>query len=352
MLALAETRLAERLLVQAIELFYQAEEAGADRCICAGGRWQAMMLMGNFEAAWRESDMLQVLNPDDDHRLWRGESVAGKRLIIRCLHGLGDAIQFLRYAPQLSRITAQLIVQVPPTLVPLARCIAGVRKVITWDELSVTPLSPWDVQLEVMQLPYVFRTTLSSIPSTLPYLQLPASELSHAAKAMKDSAWLPRIGLCSSCGKWNESRAIPMQRIMDILSQAPAHYYNLQQEPLQLPIGLLPPEASWNESCELGPGPLRLAAVIANLDLIITVDTLVAHIAGAMGKPVWLMLQYAADWRWMHDRGDSSWYPTMRIFRQPRPGDWTSVLELVVSALKTFSTQASHTCKGSYAQMG
>ena len=219
-----------------------------------------------------------------------------------------------------------------------------------------SPLHPapeWDVQIEVMQLPYLFRTHRDSIPAEVPYLNLPAEELTYISEvALRVQHHLSRIGLCFSCGHWNPTRAIQPQLFESIAHATPAHYYNLDQEPFDNPILTLHPEATWNESNNFGSGPLRLAAIIAGLDLVITVDTMVAHIAGALGKPVWLLLQHAADWRWMHNQTTSPWYPTMRIFRQSHAGNWTGVVEEVGRALEPHSRSILSDREHAYARLG
>ncbi len=306
------------------------------------------MLMGDFESAWVQADLLKILDPGDVDRLWQGEALTGKRVVVRCLHGLGDAIQFLRYARLVKPLTGGLVVQVPPTLVPLASCIPGVAELITWDELSPGSAPAWDVQVEVMQLPYLFRSTLRTIPSPDRYIYLPEAELKQTAEAMQlreAGGRQKRIGLCWSCGEWNQSRAIPQSLFNRLTEVVPAYYYSLHPHRTDEPTRLAHSESAWIESSELGAGPLRLASIIDQLDLVITVDTFAAHLAGALGKPVWLLLQHAADWRWLHGLTHSPWYPSMRIFRQSTPNGWADVIEQVGRALST-------TMSSSYANLG
>jgi hypothetical protein len=324
----AEDRLAQRDLPAAIAAFERAEFAGASADACAGGRWMAHMLAGNFAAAWSESDAIRRRGAPDPHRFWAGEDLRGRRVILRCLHGYGDTVQFLRYAPRLSELAAHLVVEAPPVMVEIACCFDGVNDVITWDT-EARGIRNWDVQVEIMELPYLFRTEADELPLAERYLHLPAAVESRVARAMGCSP-SPRVGLVWAAGDWNIDRSIPFDLLRPLLGCSDCEFWNLQG-------GLA--RAEWKrkehlrDAAECGEGILTLAATIAQLDLVITVDTLAAHLAGAMGKPAWLLLQYAADWRWMTRRSDSPWYPSLRLFRQPAPGAWESTVHGVAQEL-------------------
>ncbi len=200
--------------------------------------------------------------------------------------------------------------------------------------------------MEVMELPYAFRSTITTLPRIIPYVQLPRPALA-AAKARMSNGDSKRIGLVWAGGEWNRSRSIPFQLLQPLLQETPAIFYSLQggednadwaemrdsyhsRDGQNSPSGL-----RYHDTADHGPGLIPLAAAIANLDLVITVDTMAAHLAGALGIPVWLLLQHAADWRWMIHRTDSPWYPRMRIFRQPAPGNWPAVIAEVCHELKS-----------------
>ena len=278
------------------------------------------MLAGRFELAWQASDRIRARNAPDPHRFWDGRSLAGKRLIVRCLHGFGDAVQMLRYIPALAQIATKVIVEVPPRLLPLAPCFAEVKHVISWEDDPPA----WENQIEIMELPYFFRTTLADLPIARKYLQIPAAAVEAAAAAMgiiRNRA----IGLVTSAGSWNPSRTLPAELLAPLIAAPGLDLWSLDHKPS---LGL----RSAMEAC--GDGIFPLAAAIASLDLVITVDTLAAHLAGALGKPCWLLLKHDTDWRWMHARADSPWYPTLRLFRQPQPDDWTSVIRTVCETLE------------------
>lgn len=325
----AENLLSRRKLSEALRCFNLAGSEGADSSRCSAGRWTIHMLRGDFPAAWAESDAIRNSGRADPNCLWRGEKIYGKRLIVRCLHGFGDAVQFFRYAPQLNAIAESIIWQVPPEMMKIARCFCGVNKVISWEQKKAE-LPDWEVQIECMQLPNVFRTRFEELPIAAKYLRLPRKLIEFTAMQMN---WRdkPRIGLVWAAGEWNRARSIPLEFFSSIVESSGCEFWNLQGGAERYCEDDLPSNFRLSQLCN--SGILRLAAVIAQLDLIVTVDTLAAHLAGALGVSTWLLLQHAADWRWMIDREDSPWYPSLRLFRQPSPGDWRSVLREVETAL-------------------
>ncbi len=326
----AELLLSRRDLLAAATAFHQAEALGASPDSCCGGRWSAAMLSGNFEAAWRESDTLRQRNAPDPHRFWTGQPIIGRHLMVRALHGFGDAVQMLRYAPLLQRTAASVVFELPPRLLEIAPFFRGIDNVIIWGEHAPATPPSWDLQIEIMELPYLFRTTLAELPLATRYLDLP-KDLLHQTAARMPAVHKPRIGLVWAGGDWNPDRSIPLHLFNPLCNDPRFHLWNLQGGPAADEGALLPMH---NAATICGEGILPLAASIAQLDLIITVDTLAAHLAGALGKPVWLLLQHTADWRWMTERADSPWYPSMRLFRQPAPGDWHAVITDLMQALE------------------
>lgn len=329
----AERLLEERRLAQAAWLFHRAEAEGYDSDRCAAGRWMAAMLAGDFAAAWEESAAIRRRGMPDPNRFWQGENWHGKRVMLRCLHGLGDAVQFLRYAPQLRACSKRLVIECDPRAVDLVRCLAGVDEVTTWslDGPATSPV--WDVQLEIMELPFIFRSTCVDLPIATNYLRLPLSELHNVARVLPACCG-PNVGIVWSSGEWNLSRSFPLQLLMPILVHRECQFWNLQGGLIRNEWQSLPAWPNLHDTpVAADAGPVPLAALIAHLDLVITVDTLAAHLAGALGIPCFLLLKYAADWRWMVDRDDSPWYPSLRLFRQPAPGDWQGAIAQVDRAL-------------------
>lgn len=326
----AEASLDRRDLSAALERFHAAEKLGADADRCGAGRWMAWMLGGDFAKAWHESDAIRARGSPDPHRFWNGEDLRGKRLMVRCLHGFGDAVQFVRYAPALRAIADQVTFEVAPRFVELALCFDGVDNVITWGQGAPQAAPPWDLQIELMELPYLFRTELRDLPLAERYLHLPAHVNAHVARQMGRGS-VPRVGYVWSAGEWNPSRSVPLPALSPLLESTECEFWSLQASE----VG---PECnSLRESPGCRDSILQLAAVISQLDLVITVDTLAAHLAGALGVAAWVLLQHAADWRWMTGTSRSPWYPSLRLFRQPRQGDWQSLIADVRQFLHAWS---------------
>jgi hypothetical protein len=322
--AKAERELQSMRLREALDLFEKAELHGHDADLCSAKRWICYMLQGEFESAWKESDRIAARGRPDPNRFWDGTPFHGRRVLIRCLHGLGDTVHFIRYARLLREGVSSLTIEAQPSLKTLLRQAGLADQVITWGE----PEPAWDQQIEVIELPRVFRTTLNSIPDRVPYLRVPAEEPITAY----DGSRPLRVGFVWACGTHNPSRSIPLQELVALFGLPDVRFFSFQADPER---SELTPRAA--EVCDAYTGStctLLTAEKINSVDLVITVDTMMAHLAGAMGSPVWTLLPFACDWRWMLARTDSPWYPTMRLFRQPRPGDWASVIENVRQKLQ------------------
>ena len=332
LLSKAEVLLAARKLPLALECFYSAEANGGDRDRCAAGRWMVHMLRGHFAAAWEESDAIRTRGTPDPHRFWNGEAIWGRRVIVRCLHGFGDTVQFIRYAAQLNDRAAKVIWEVSPAMKHLVPYFHSVEHVVSWDD-KCQEGRHWDMQIEVMELPYIFRTTVAELPIASRYLTLPSGTIRKAAWEMGPRN-VPRVGVVWGAGSWNAARSIPFTLLRPLFETTGCEFWNLQGGALRRAGAELAPGVALRQSAACHDGVLRLAAVVSHLDLVITVDTLAAHLAGSLGVPVWLMLQHAADWRWMEGRNDSPWYPSLRIFRQPRAGDWADVVRTVEDKLQ------------------
>ena len=323
-LELAERLLAQRKLNAAARAF--AAAAGDDPDRTSAGLWTTHMLDGNFEAAWRESDAIRRRGAPDRHRFWTGEDLRGKRVIVRCLHGLGDAVQFLRYAPKLRELAACLMVEVPPALLDLAPYFDGVGEVVTWGEQRPAAPPEWDVQVEVVELPYLFRTQLAELPVTTRYLRVPAP--------LRDVGEPLRVGVVWASGDWNPARSVPFGLLREVLDTPSCVFWNLQGGAAREQWRSLGDRANLRSDDVSATTVLELAKFTSRMDLVLTPDSLPAHVAGALGVPAWVMLERTADWRWMVDRTDSPWYPSLRLFRQQTAGDWQSVVDAVELELR------------------
>lgn len=291
--------------------------------------WMEAMLRGDFAAAWKISDGLLTRKQDrrvprHEQSIWDGTPVAGKRVLVRCYHGLGDTIQFIRYAALLKRVAAEVIVWVQPSLIPLLRSVAGIDQLLPLHEGE--PDVAYDVDVELNEMPFVFRTTLENIPADVPYLRVDSdSRLDRVSLPQSDVSI--RVGLIWQSGEWNPSRSIPFP-VLRPLARLPGIQWHILQRHAR--------SAGWNGDFGVlsgGNNPLDDARLMRALDLVISVDTMTAHLAGALAQKTWTLLPFNADWRWMNDRDDSPWYPTMRLFRQKHEGDWNEVIEEVAREL-------------------
>lgn len=304
--------------------------------------WTSAMLAGDFETAWRVSDAVLAqrdpgaLNRRDQpfhlRHVWDGTPLAGRHVLVRCYHGLGDTIQFIRYVPMLRRIAASVTVQAAPALHGLLRTVSGIDRVVELDYDAPDP--PFEADIELMELPHAFRTTQATIPAEVPYLRVNAQRLRAAKRQVRDEARF-KVGIAWSAGDWDRRRRVPLAALAPLAAISNVALFNLQRGPALAEIAssahrvrFADAPTSWTEDI------LDTAATMQSLDLVISVDTMVAHLAGALGVPVWTMLHAAADWRWMAGRADSPWYPSMRLFRQSVPGAWDPVIAAVSEQLR------------------
>jgi len=283
------------------------------------------MLLGRFQEAWRESDRIAARGRPDPDSLWDGAPLAGKRVIIRCLHGYGDAIQFIRYARLVRREASRVIVQACPELLALLRGMPFADEVIGWHAPGER-IPGWDKQVEVMELARIYRATENTIPRDVPYLRVPWRRRLNSR--IPSQAHRPRVGLQWRSSTWNPARSVPFAALEPLLGQPGFEFYNFQRGCSPAEICALARREIYDVSGQ-SPEIIEAAADLTCIDLLVTADTMMAHLAGALARPVWVLLPFESDWRWMLHRYDSPWYPTMRLFRQPTPGDWqTPVREI------------------------
>lgn len=289
--------------------------------------WTSLMRSGAFEEAWKFSDRVLKSGINRDYLtiprhfqcIWNGISLNGKRVLIRCYHGLGDTVMFIRYAPLLKESASQVIVWAQPKLIELLRTVAGIDRLIPLHD--GTPQAIYDADIEIMELPHYFRTTVSDIPDKVPYLHV-----DPLAFSVKDGRL--NVGIVWKASDWDASRNVPFHFLEPLFNIKSLNMCILQDNAKG---------AGWEEGFGIHPGDRTLfehARLIAGLDLMITVDSMPAHLAGASNVPTWILLPAEADWRWMERRHDSPWYPSVRLFRQEQQGNWGEVLEEVTVELK------------------
>ncbi|MBV8448338.1 MAG: tetratricopeptide repeat protein [Hyphomicrobiales bacterium] len=264
---------------------------------------------------------------------WKGDDPAGKRLLIHAEQGYGDTLQFCRYLPVLRDRGASLVFMLPRSLQPL------IAHSMPWLELSPGPQPPSDIQSTLLSLPHLLKTTLDTVPAPIPYIHAPTAAIRRFSEKIGRGAGL-KVGLV-----WagNPKHSLDKERSVSFAALAPlfgvegVRFFSLQ-------TGETASDGSM-KILDLAPELTdfaQTAGAIANLDLVICVDTAVAHLAGAMGKPVWIMLPFVADWRWLLEREDSPWYPTARLFRQKTRADWSQVVSEIVQALKVVVEANDH----------
>jgi hypothetical protein len=279
--------------------------------------WVGSMRGGRYEDAWEISQRaLGARDPTtrDDPSLpyhlrwvWDGRSFDGKHVLVRCYQGLGDTIQFARFLPLLAARAASVAVEVHPRLHGLLAGIPGVSRLIAFDPAAPAPPSECDI--EITELAFALRAPPSSAPP--PYLRAGSAPLPGGT-----------VAICYDAGEWDRERCVPAELFGAICDRRTC--ITLVPEPTTLPV-------LNREGCPFDMD--QTASLVASASLVITVDTMVAHLAGALGRPTWLLLKAEPDWRWSPEAEGSDWYPSMRQFVQPRPGDWAAVMAQVERAL-------------------
>jgi hypothetical protein len=287
------------------------------------------LLLGNYAEGWRDYEVRsrRTINRPREFTqpLWRGEPLGGARILLHSEQGLGDTLQFLRYAPRVQAAGGTVLLLVPPGLQPLVAPLLGASDRVFSEE----SLPPFDLQCPLMSLPLAFQTALDSIPAEIPYLTVPGDALSRAENFPWPSEGL-RVGLVWSGNPQHANdrfRSMRPETLAPLLSLEHIHFFSLQ-------VGVSAEGLENLPACVTDLRPFitdmaDTAALVSHLDLVITVDTAVAHLAGALAQPTWLLLPFAPDWRWLTAREDSPWYPTMRLLRQRQFGDWQSVMQRV-----------------------
>ncbi len=299
-------------------------------------RWNralVALLQGDYASGWRDYEIRfrrrRNVPRSFQQPLWRGEPLGGATILLHAEQGLGDTIQFLRYVSAVQAAAGSVILDVPASMMRLAEQISGVAAVVKTGD----PLPEFAWHCPLMSLPLAFGTTLESIPAEVPYLTIPEEALGHVKTLPWPSEGL-LVGLVwSGNPRYVEDRirSIPFSAFDPLLDGDSARFFSLQMGPAA--EHLAPAQSRVTDLQSAIKDFADTAALISQLDLVITVDTAVAHLAGALAKPTWVLLPFAPDWRWLTRRTDSPWYPTVRLFRQPRPGDWGSVIDRVRAEL-------------------
>jgi len=267
---------------------------------------------------------------------WDGGALGGRAILLDAEQGFGDAIQFVRYAPLVAARGGRVIVRCAPELRTLFESVAGVAAVACRGD----PLPAFEALCPMPSLPRAFGTTLANVPADVPYLRADPAKAARWRARLAEAGGKCRVGLVwasQSKHRTAAAKSIPLAELAPLGAVPGVRFYSLQlgeaaREALRPPAGMRLTDLS-RELADFSD----TAAVAANLDLVICVDTAVAHLAGAMGLPTWTFVKFAPDWRWLLGRGDSPWYPTMRLFRQQRRGEWSAPVESAAQALRQFA---------------
>lgn len=316
-------------LEEALSHFSRALSLAPDSAVIRFDRALYLLGAGDYARGWEDYEArLELLASPAKlpAPLWRGEALADKSVLVRHEQGFGDTIMFARLLPALARHGANVIFRVQPELVELMRTMRGSWRV----ESEADPLPGADFYCPLASLPHRLRLTADDIPIE-PYLSAPANRKLQAPATAKQ-----RIGLVWAASATSGSgplRSISFAEILDLCGSSCCEFVSLQVGPNAGDIAAAGAQALVSDLSGILKNFADTAAVIDQLDLIVTVDTAVAHLAGAMGKRTFVVLPAAADWRWMRDRSDSPWYPSLRLFRQKKPGDWNDPLGEVREAI-------------------
>ena len=299
------------------------------------------LLTGNFEAGWimREARWRMPTSsahyPKFSQPMWLGqEAIAGKTILIQADEGLGDTIQVIRYAPMMAARGARVILVVENLLHSLLSKLPGVSA--CFPKSAADQLPPFDMHCPIMTLPLAFGTRLDTIPAAIPYLPSPAANRVQAWEERLGPHHKLRVGLVWSGNplhKNDRNRSISLRALSRILD-VDAAFVSLQKDPGSDDQAILRERPDIIDLTADLTDFAETAALVSCLDLVITVDTSIAHLAGALGRPTWILLSYVPDWRWLLDRDDSPWYPTVRLFRQTETREYASVLDRVRSELQ------------------
>jgi hypothetical protein len=331
------TRAAEAIVAynKAIEVDPETPEVHWNRSL-------TLLQLGNFKEGWREYEWrwktanFGTKPRDFGKPLWLGDApLEGKAILLHAEQGFGDSIQFARYVPMVAALGAQVIVEVQPPLKSLFSSIKGANQVIAAGE----DLPPFDIHCPMLSLPLAFKTEFETIPHDVPYLS-PDGNLRSKFTGLLPQTKQKLIGLAwagRSTFGGDRSRSIGLERIAPLLQAAGCHFIGIQKDLRDGDKELMStlPNFTWvgDQLSDFND----TATLMSMLDVIISSDTAVVHLAGALARPVWILLEHKPDWRWLMDRDDNPWYPTARLYRQARPGDWDSVIASVTDNLDAMS---------------
>jgi tetratricopeptide (TPR) repeat protein len=297
----------------------------------------ALLVTGQFEEGWQEYEWRFAVARYDRNfvqPLWSGEPLAGRTILIHAEQGLGDTLQFIRYGAAVAERGGRVVLEVPRALVRLARTAEGISEIIAAGDR----LPEFGCHCPLLSLPRVMGTKMATIPNTVPYLSAEPERIRFWRERLPETRF--RIGIAwqgNAQARADRTRSLPLREFAPLAALPGVSLVSVQRNDGTDQLASLPSGmriATFGPDFDDGPDAfLDTAAVMMSLDLVIACDTSVAHLAGALARPTWLLLSHHPDWRWLAGRNDSPWYPTCRLFRQQRPGDWAGVMREVGTAL-------------------
>lgn len=298
-------------------------------------RAMTWLLMGHFKPGWQEYEWRwqgsELPKRDFAQPRWDGFWLDGRRILLYAEQGLGDTLQFLRFVPLVWEAGGTVIVECQPRLAPLLETLPSIDTVIP----AGSPLPPFDVQAPLLSLPRIFRTTLETIPQPARF-QVDPKRLAAMRKRIGRAR--RKIGLVWAGNPVHRhnpyrDRSVGLASFAPLAQVPGLAWFSLQRGPEAAQLSSPPPGLRITSLEEDSTDIIDTAAAIMHLDLVISVDSMLPHLAASLGKPVWVLLPFASEWRWLLEREDSPWYPSLRLFRQSRPGDWAGVIQRVLEAL-------------------
>jgi len=330
-------------LPASIAAFEKAIAMEPDNACAHDGLGLSLLMSGELQRGWQEQEWRwgKYDGPPRrfaDARQWRGEDLSGKTIWLYVEQGFGDVIQFCRYVPLLAQRGAKVLLETSPELEGLLKTLPGNPTLLPLNQVP----EQYDFACPLMSVPLWAGTTLETIPAPIPYLKSDPAIVDRWQRYFMSDPNL-KVGICWAGRSTHTNdfhRSTSLSTFFPLATIPHVTFYSFQKGPQSVHPQMLPVNANIIDLSPRLENFDTTAAMVEQLDLVIAVDTVLVHLAGALGKPVWSILPFCPDWRWMRDRADTPWYPTMRLFRLPKRGDWTSAIEQVRTELSKLAADS------------
>ncbi|MEO5374629.1 MAG: tetratricopeptide repeat protein [Alphaproteobacteria bacterium] len=321
---------------EALDCYEEALALNPGHVMLAWDRARMLLQLGDYRRGWRAYEVRWKL-PENPPRAfpephWNGRPYPDRRLLVHCEQGFGDTIQCARFLPAVKALGGTLVVECQPSLIPLIERLPEVDEVVA----KGAPLPPFDRHLSILGLPRVFVESLAAVPASVPYLSPPPDRAAKFDKAMAAAGSRLKVGIVwsgSTTFRLNWARATTIDRFLHHFALPEVLLYSLQKGPPEAELAPFRDDPRLIDLSPLIADFADTAAAVERLDLVLMTDSAVAHLAGALARPVWVLLSFGSHWLWLNERDDSPWYPTMRFFRQRTAGDWDEVFTRAAAAL-------------------